>query len=616
MRIRALCAGLTTVAIMLLGAPLAFAAPTATFSGGTLTVTGDATAETFTVSQNGSNVEVTGPAGVNDPDAGGTDCTAAGGTASCADSVVDDVVVNAGAGNDTLSDTRGGAGGDTDTLNGGADNDTLTQNSFCCSTFMNGGSGDDILNAGTGAFGYTAGGGEGNDTFNGSSQDSDSFIAEPGSDTYHGGTRTPSGPFDIVDDPATYQLYSADDFINYGPRTDALNVSLDDQPNDGSAGEGDNVGSDVEVVFGGTGNDTLTAGGSAVRLYGDSGDDALVGGPSDDLLNGGEGNDNLAGNAGNDYINDGDFTESIQDPGDPPQPAAGNDRLDGGAGNDDLDADRGADNLIGGPGVDDAFFARPIPQTSAVLTPIQWFGFDISLDDVANDGVHGAAEGDNVHSDVETIGTSRGADVVTGSANAESFYTGDGNDTINPGAGADIVAAGRGDDTINAVDQTTDRVDCDKGNDTATVDLAGGQPQRADVTIDCETIGGQAFPDISKLVLTLKSSTVKSKTFLRTRTLPVKVTCSRACSVFGEAFTTKARIATVGSLSVGSGKLGLGTGTRTLKVKIAKKYLKAFRSKLRTKAQRRKGIKFSVTVTVSDALGIQAKTTRTIKVRG
>ncbi len=96
----------------------------------------------------------------------------------------------------------------------------------------------------------------------------------------------------------------------------------------------------------------------------------------------------------------------------------------------------------------------------------------------------------------------------------------------------------------------------------------------------------------------------------------MKITCSKACSLRGDAYAGKVGTSLVGKLARGFGRLGLGTGKRTLKVKIAKKYLKSYRKRLRTKKQRRKGVKFSIVVTASDALGITVRTTRTFTVKG
>ena len=59
MQYRATCAGLLTGAIMLLCAPSAFAATVASFAGTTLSVTGDATGETITLTESAPAVVVT-----------------------------------------------------------------------------------------------------------------------------------------------------------------------------------------------------------------------------------------------------------------------------------------------------------------------------------------------------------------------------------------------------------------------------------------------------------------------------------------------------------------------------------------------------------------------------
>lgn len=68
---------------------------------------------------------------------------------------------------------------------------------------------------------------------------------------------------------------------------------------EGSAGDDELTGA---VVFGGAGNDTLTALESGSLLHGGEGDDTLVGGLGDDQLYGGEGDDTLIVRGGNDVL--------------------------------------------------------------------------------------------------------------------------------------------------------------------------------------------------------------------------------------------------------------------------------------------------------------------------
>ena len=634
-----LTTGLAALAAALASAPAASAASAGLFNG-TLTVTGTGDPEAITITQGGGIITVTAPTFVADPDDVNNACEKPSATTiTCTDAAVTTLAVKAGAGVDTVLDARTTAqGGDNDviegeggndvlsfggdqgtahdvTLKGGADDDTLTKNALAVA--LDGGPGADTLNAGTRGLNFNDTGGEGNDVFNGAAQLADIVRGEAGADTYTLGNRVPE-PDETVDDPGTYQLGNSADLVSYDDRDVAMDFSLDGAANDGVAGENDNVQADIEYVLGGSGVDTMTAGASAVVFQGNGGDDVLTGGPGDDRLGGESGTDTLTGNGGDDQLTDGDFTSTdINNPG----PAAGNDKLDGGPGNDSFSVDRGADDIIGGSGQDSLSYYRVIPQDPVLTTPVAVAGFEISLDDVANDGARGAAEGDNVHADIENVGTADGDDVLTGAAGAERFDSRGGNDTITPGAGVDIVDAGAGNDTISAVDGATDRLVCAAGADTVTADLAGGQPDRADVLIDCETIGGTPFPatvpgDTAGPAVTLTGGDLKAGEFRKSLRLRVSVGCDEACSVAGQVFTSSARIAKVGQLQVAGGRLASGTGKRTLTLRVAKKFRKAFKRKLNTKKKRRKGLKLSVSVTARDAAGNTTTKTKTIAVKG
>src|SRR5436305_1479416 len=215
----------------------------------------------------------------------------------------------------------------------------------------------------------------------------DTFVAGTGSDTYRGG-----GGQDIVD---------------YSSRTAPLTVSLDGLANDGETGEEDNVGSDVDVVIGGSAGDPI---------IGSGGNNVVSGGVGDDRLDGGDANDSLDGGAGNDSL----------------QGGAGNDTLTGGSGNDTLDGGDGADTLAGGDGEDLADYSS---RTSALT---------ISLNNSGDDGASG--ERDNVKTDVEDVTVGSGADKITGDSADNILIGGAGNDTLDGGAGNDVMRGGAGDD--------------------------------------------------------------------------------------------------------------------------------------------------------------------------
>ncbi|MBS1870106.1 MAG: hypothetical protein JSS99_10605 [Actinobacteria bacterium] len=148
----------------------------------------------------------------------------------------------------------------------------------------------------------------GNDVIVGGSAD-EAIYGGAGNDTLSGG----AGNDELDGGPGA-------DILNGGPGSDVVSysgtlpvkVTLDGVANDGTAGEGDNVGSDVEDIFGGDGDDKLVGSRAANTIDGGAGDDTIDGG-------------------------------------------AGSDRIYGGAGNDTIDArDGGPDRVDCGPGVDEA----------------------------------------------------------------------------------------------------------------------------------------------------------------------------------------------------------------------------------------------------------------------
>jgi hypothetical protein len=113
---------------------------------------------------------------------------------------------------------------------------------------------------------------DGNDVIFGNAGDDD-IDGGPGADDIHGG--------------------AGSDSVLYGDRTAPVSVSLDDAANDGQAGEGDNVRSDVENIYGGQGNDTLTGNSAPNLLDGSGGDDVIFDGGGRDRVFGGDGNDTI-----------------------------------------------------------------------------------------------------------------------------------------------------------------------------------------------------------------------------------------------------------------------------------------------------------------------------------
>jgi len=139
-------------------------------------------------------------------------------------------------------------------------------------------------------------GGDGNDLISGGDR-SNRLCGENGNDTLVGS----SGRDQFIGGLGT-------DTADYSQRLDDLVITLDGKPNDGTPtvaqtkGEGDNVMPDVEVVVGGSGDDSITGSPKRDILRGGAGDDTLVGNDGDDLLVGGDGADVIKGGLGDDTI--------------------------------------------------------------------------------------------------------------------------------------------------------------------------------------------------------------------------------------------------------------------------------------------------------------------------
>ena len=131
---------------------------------------------------------------------------------------------------------------------------------------LSGGNGDDVIVGGPRDDDIS--GSRGNDQLDGAAGDDD-LTGDQGADSIRGGPGTDSASWRAQEAPVT--------------------VTLDDRPDDGGPGEGDNAGSDVENLIGGSGPN---------RLVGSEGPNRLEGGRSSNELLGGGGNDRLVATEG------------------------------------------------------------------------------------------------------------------------------------------------------------------------------------------------------------------------------------------------------------------------------------------------------------------------------
>lgn len=305
-------------------------------------------------------------------------------------------VIDGGDGGDTV---RGGGGRDivdggpgADTIFGEDGSDQLVQSDG--GGLLDGGAGDDELQGSTSPDDLR--GGPGNDRLTGDSgadrlsggDGVDSLDGGPGADVQSGGPGA---------DTSTYQFSAG-----------RVKVTLDRRANDGTAREGDNVGSDIETVIGSVGDDRLFAGRSGTTLAGGPGRDRLTGSVGRDVLDGQEDDD----------------------------------LLDGGA---------GADKLIGGAGTDEATYATRVQAVR------------VSLDNRANDGARG--ERDDVRSTIENVTGGKGNDRFSGFRSVVNRFAGGRGDdrfrVLDDDSAIDQVQCGAGLDRASADDRDRVGGDCE-----------------------------------------------------------------------------------------------------------------------------------------------------------
>jgi len=281
----------------------------------------------------------------------------------------------------------------------------------------------DVEDAAGGSAGDTLIGNDGNNHFLGGAGN-DSLVGGRGADDLSGQADDDNMSEAVVASPPDVDALDADtysggsgvDRVSWDGGAQAVRVDLDDVADDGRAGEGDDVESDVERLTGGGGSDTL---------IGDQDDNELVGGGRGDFLIGNEGRDRFFGGDGDDTLSEG----------------AGAAAIDG------LDADR----YEGDAGTDTVNF------TGAAL------GVSIDLDGAADDGR--PSEGDEVRPDVEKINGGNGGDTLTGDDNPNTIIGNGGADDIDGAGGNDVLRGSSGVDALDGGPQTDD---CDVGVDGGT----------------------------------------------------------------------------------------------------------------------------------------------------
>ncbi len=303
------------------------------------------------------------------------------------------------------------------------------------------GGGDDTVEGGSGT--DTIRGGDGNDDLN----------AQAGNDSVFG---------DAGDDTITHTAFLGYDHVDGGTGTDTLvidptlnaNLAFDVglQQWGGIASLGyDLIG--IEVIRSGRGDDSLT---------GDDTDNRFEGGIGNDTMIGGNGRDTLIGESGNDSLNAGNgFDEVYGGLGDDVLISGRNrDLLDGGDGNDDLTSGGGADTLLGGAGndtLDSGLSDDSVNGEAGADLIVTRGGADTVAGGAGNDTINGIAGND-------VLFGQNGDDAINGGGQNDSLYGGNGNDTLNGGNGFDLILGEDDDDRLLGGGRA-DTLDGGAGND-------------------------------------------------------------------------------------------------------------------------------------------------------
>lgn len=242
-------------------------------------------------------------------------------------------------------------------------------------------------------------GSEFNDVLTGTSGDNnlagfganDSILGGDGLDRVRGGAGD-----DTLDGGA-----GLNDIVDYALATAGVTVDLRVTEAQATVGEGSDVLSNFESLFGSELADTLTGTDGANRLGGRAGADSLNGLAGADTLTGSEGDDTLSGGDDADRLLGGDDDDDLLG-------GLGVDTLLGELGDDDLQGEGGADRLFGGAG---------------------------------DDTIAGGADGD-------LLAGETGNDDLNGGAGVDRLLGGGGADALNGGGDGDVLVGGLGSDTL------------------------------------------------------------------------------------------------------------------------------------------------------------------------
>ena len=287
----------------------------------------------------------------------------------------------------------------------------------------------------------------------------DRIVASQGADTLDGGLGSDSLDYSRVLGVSSIRLA----LDNATP----IQVEVDGADND--------TISNIENVFGTSGDDTIIGDGQANvfsglggadTLAGRAGDDTLAGGQGDDHLTGGEGNDVLEGDQGRDTVSyldaaggvnvdltlgvassDGfggaDVLSSIENI----EGSSHADMLRGNASGNVISADAGDDTVYGGLGSDTLSGGAHVLGDILRFDDLSGAGMDLDL--VLSRATFNGDQSVDTFSGFERYLLTDQNDTVQGSAASDNVNTLGGSDLLNASAGNDVLDGGAGSDTLN-----------------------------------------------------------------------------------------------------------------------------------------------------------------------
>lgn len=230
----------------------------------------------------------------------------------------------------------------------------------------------------------------------------------PAGATLSAGTDNGDGTWSLSQADLAGLKLAADVTSGFTVHVEATSTDLDGSTATAAADIDVQLSPDANLVFGGSGNDTITGGAGNDTIYGNSGNDVIFGNGGDDTIYGGKGDDVISGGVGNNV-------------------------LYGDSGNDRFVADEGNDTIVGGSGFDTIDYSNATAAINA---------------DLSKKLVISGSLGNDTVSGVEKIIGSSFADVFKGSSASDTIDGGAGDDTLRGIGGADKLTGGAGADTF------------------------------------------------------------------------------------------------------------------------------------------------------------------------